>query len=90
VRSPPRFLSLQPPHVYPVDRIIDAIAVPVLVAALCAHRVEGGEATGVRVVVAPDKTCQAGVGGSVKRVGSSLMRQSLMAPMMKYASMDKP
>ena len=54
-------LHLQPPHVHPVDRIINAVAVPVRVATLCAERVQRGEAPGVGVIVAPGEARQAGV-----------------------------
>jgi len=45
-------LHLQPPHIHPVDRIIDAVAVPVRVPAFLSKRVERGETPGVGVVEA--------------------------------------
>jgi len=39
----------QPPDIRPVDRVIQTIPVPVVVAALFAERVESGEAAGVGV-----------------------------------------
>ena len=43
-------LHNQPPHIHPVHRIIDAVAVPVPVAALRAQGVQGSETPGVGVV----------------------------------------
>ncbi len=55
----------QPPHVQPVDRGIDAVAVEVLGAALRTHGVQRGEAPRVGVVIAPDEvtveTLKAGI-----------------------------
>jgi len=52
----------QPPHIDPIHRVIDAVPVPVAIAALPAQRVQGRETPGVGVVVSPDKPRQAGVG----------------------------
>ncbi|SNS09286.1 hypothetical protein SAMN04488503_2688, partial [Humidesulfovibrio mexicanus] len=49
----------QPPYIHPVHRVVDAVPVPVPVAALCAQWVQGGEAARVRVIVPPDKARQA-------------------------------
>jgi len=40
---------LQPPDIRPIDRIIQTVPVPVVVAALFTERVKGGEAAGVGV-----------------------------------------